>query len=45
MRIVTWNIELGLDLDVVASEIERHPELRAPDIMLAQELSPEQAND
>ena len=45
MRIVTWNIELGMNLDVVTSEIERHPELRAPDIMLAQELSPEQADE
>lgn len=45
MRIVTWNIELGKDLDVAAGEIERQSNLQDADVVLAQELSPDQAEE
>jgi len=40
MRVVTWNIELGKDIDLAAHELRTRPELCDADVILAQELSP-----
>lgn len=40
MRVVTWNIELGNDIDLAARELRTRPELRDADVILVQELSP-----
>lgn len=43
MRIVTWNIELGRRIDDAANQITDDTDLWPADVLLAQELSPEQA--
>lgn len=45
VKVVTWNIELGMNLDVAVGEMQRHADLQDADVVLAQELSPTQADD
>lgn len=40
IRIVSWNIELGLNLDQAVTELRSEPDLRNADIILLQEMSP-----
>ena len=43
MRIVSWNIELGHDIERAADEILGHVELRDAHVVLVQEMSPQSA--
>ena len=40
MRIVSWNIELGRDVEQAAAEIDQNERLHAPDVLLVQEMDP-----
>lgn len=40
MRVVSWNIELGDDIDLAAHELLSHAQLRSADVILVQEMSP-----
>ena len=39
MRVVSWNIELGRNVDGVAEILLEHPDLQSADIVLSQEMS------
>lgn len=41
MKVVTWNIELGQNVEQAAAEIHSNPDLREPDVLLVQEMDPE----
>lgn len=41
MRVVSWNIELGRNIAQAAAEIEASDRLRAPDVLLVQEMAPD----
>lgn len=41
MRVVSWNIELGRNIAQAAAEIEASDRLRAPDVLLLQEMAPD----
>jgi len=45
MRIVSWNIELGRNVDRAAADIVRSEYLRAPDVLLVQEMDPASVAD
>lgn len=40
LRIVSWNIELGRNIEQAAAEIQATETLRAPDVLLVQEMDP-----
>ncbi|MFT7648774.1 MAG: endonuclease/exonuclease/phosphatase family metal-dependent hydrolase [Candidatus Poriferisodalaceae bacterium] len=40
MRVVTWNIELGKDIELAAEELLGQPDLKNADLILVQEMSP-----
>jgi endonuclease/exonuclease/phosphatase family metal-dependent hydrolase len=40
MRVVTWNIELGKDIELAAEELLGQPDLKDADVILVQEMSP-----
>ena len=44
MRVVSWNIELGRNVDGVAEILLDHPDLQSADIVLSQEMSTDSAN-
>lgn len=41
VRVVSWNIELGRNIELAAAEIEASEHLRAPDVLLVQEMAPD----
>ncbi len=45
MRVVSWNIELGRNIDQAAAEIEHSEHLRNPDVLLVQEMAPHSVAD
>lgn len=45
VRVVSWNIELGQNIARAAFEIDQNEWLRAPDVLLVQELSPAGASE
>jgi len=44
-RVVSWNIELGLQVDKAAEALLNHPDLKGADIVLTQEMSTDSANE
>ena len=45
MRLISWNIELGHNIDLAAEAILDHPDLQNADVVLVQEMSPQSADD
>ena len=45
MRVVSWNIELGRNLEQAAADIQRSENLTAPDVLLVQEMGPDSVSD
>lgn len=45
MRVVSWNIELGRNIEQAASDIEDSEHLRSPDVLLVQEMAPHSVAD
>ncbi len=45
IKVVSWNIELGKGIDTAAEDLTVIPELRDPDVLLVQEMSPESVRD
>ena len=43
LRVVSWNIQYGEDIDLAIAEIRGHPDLADADIILLQEMTPEGA--
>jgi endonuclease/exonuclease/phosphatase family metal-dependent hydrolase len=41
IKVVSWNIELGLGIDTAIEDLTTIPELQDPDILLLQEMSPD----
>lgn len=41
MRVVSWNIELGRNVEQAAAEIEASEYLQSPDVLLVQEMDPQ----
>ncbi len=40
IRVVSWNIELGMNIERAVEEFQRLPALAAPDVVLLQEMDP-----
>ncbi len=45
MRVVSWNIELGRNIEQAADDIEASERLCSPDVLLVQEMSPRSVAD
>ena len=45
MRVVSWNIELGRNLEQAAADIQQSENLTAPDVLLVQEMGPDSVVD
>ena len=45
MRVVSWNIELGHNIEAAAEILLGHPNLQSADIVLTQEMSTESSNE
>lgn len=44
MRVVSWNVELGLNIDRAADALLEHQDLRGADVVLTQEMSVESSD-
>lgn len=45
IRVVSWNIELGLQVEQAAEALLNHPDLQGADIVLTQEMSTDSASE
>ncbi len=45
MRVVSWNIELGRNIEQAAADIQASEHLRSPDVLLVQEMAPRSVAD
>lgn len=45
MRVVSWNIELGRNIEQAADDIQHSEHLRDPDVLLVQEMAPHTVAD
>ncbi len=45
MRVVSWNIELGRNIEQAVADIDASEHLRSPDILLVQEMAPQSVED
>ncbi len=45
MKVVSWNIEFGRNIAQAAAEIDASDQLRSPDVLLVQEMSPDSVTE